>query len=91
MRSSGASARSARAASEVGALAFVGRDRLGGSHGGLLELGRVTKPLALHLERVLVTGLESLCVLDERLQLGEPAGAQHRHCGSAPRSGGGRP
>ena len=73
MRSSGASARP-RVPRARWRLALVGRDRLGGGHGGLLERGRVTEPLALHLERVLVTGLEDPVCPRRALQLGEPPG-----------------
>ena len=65
--------RALRARRERGrAVPFVGRDRLGSGHGDLLQLRRMTKSLALHLERVLVPRLESFGVLDERLELGEP-------------------
>ena len=55
-----------------GAFALLGRDRVGRLRGRLLELGDMAEPLPLRAQRLVVAGLESFGVLDERLELREP-------------------
>ena len=71
MRSSGASARSARG-ERRGALALVRRDRRGRGARRLGQLLDVPEPLASREQLLLVAGLHALGRVDERLQLGQP-------------------
>ena len=63
-----------------GAVALLGRERLGGGRGGLREVRDVPQALPLVAEAVLVARLEALGVLHERAQLGE-AGFGERGAG----------
>ncbi len=56
-----------------GAVALLGRERLGRALGTVRELGDMAKPLPLGPQRVLPARLEAFRHLDERGQLGEPS------------------
>ena len=71
MRSSGASARSASAASEAAPSPFVRRDRSGGGARRLRQLLGVPETLTSREQLLLVAGRHPLCCSDERLQLRE--------------------